>query len=494
MKKMPFIAHIILFVITGGLWLFIRIGYNFGRRAKNKDLHYDDNGTAPKEENGKLKEITEKIKAEQKKLDLLKSEIEKLEKQKSSYSTHEKTDIRTESSNPEIAKQEARILKLKDIYQRLKYAVDNQDLTAITEAEITEALAPTVELSLQSMNTKELRRKMNEIKREVKKVIETYEERYTTKSNLAVYRLMVIALESELQNVLYTLKYDKLENAENAIRQICIKYFSICSDGNQTIAATVKRFIAEAEYLFLNMVNVEYEYYIKQEQIKAEQAAIREQMKQEAAERKLLAEQQARLEKEEEKYKNEIENIQKQLSEADDSDNAELQARIKELEEMLSQVNENRDKITKLQHGQAGYIYVVSNLGSFGENVFKIGMTRRTDWQERINELNNASVPFPFDVHCTIFSDNAVALEHNIHQTLKENRVNKVNLRKEFFSVSADELEDLVQELQPSADFKKMLIAEQYKKSLSINEVTEIKDDIIDEEELEENIEEFALV
>lgn len=111
---------------------------------------------------------------------------------------------------------------------------------------------------------------------------------------------------------------------------------------------------------------------------------------------------------------------------------------------------------------------MISNLGSFGDNVFKIGMTRRLEPQERINELGDASVPFPFDVHSFIFSNSAPELETNIHRILNDRRVNKVNLRKEFFRVSLDELEKIVHDLQPAAEFNRTMLAAQYNQTLSI--------------------------
>ena len=110
-------------------------------------------------------------------------------------------------------------------------------------------------------------------------------------------------------------------------------------------------------------------------------------------------------------------------------------------------------------------------MGSFGEDVFKIGMTRRLDPQDRINELGNASVPFKFDVHSFIFSDDAVGLEKKLHDTLNSKRLNKVNLRKEFFRISINELEDLVTSIDPTAEFNKTMLAEEFFQSMSSEEV-----------------------
>ena len=198
---------------------------------------------------------------------------------------------------------------------------------------------------------------------------------------------------------------------------------------------------------------------------KEEQARLREQMRQEAEERKLLEQQQKQIEKEEEKYNIEMAKTKEMLENAkDDEKILQLQSRLKELEEQLNAVHEKKEEIIKLQNGKAGYVYIISNLGSFGESTFKIGMTRRLNPQDRVDELGDASVPFRFDVHSFIFSDSAVDLETKMHNILEKKRVNKINLRKEFFNVTIDELEALVQELYPSAEFNKTMIAENNEK------------------------------
>ena len=114
-------------------------------------------------------------------------------------------------------------------------------------------------------------------------------------------------------------------------------------------------------------------------------------------------------------------------------------------------------------------------------------MTRRIDPQERVNELGSASVPFKFDVHSFIFSEDAVSLENKLHQALNDKRVNKVNLRKEFFYCNIDELEELVYSIDPTAEFNKTMLAEEYNQSLSTNEnyiVNQNFDDEVDEDEI----------
>lgn len=324
------------------------------------------------------------------------------------------------------------------------------------------------------MDIRDLRKLYNQNSKVVHDLLVKYQERYTTKSNMTIYRLMVIALEAELQNVLYNLKFSKLDKAIQDIKTITAKYEKIATDGNQNIASTVKRFIGEIEYLFIEAIKIEYQYYILKERIKEEQKTLRDQMRQEAAERKALEEERKKVEQEEEKYRNEMLNIKEQVKATDDALKiAQLEERLAKIQAQLGEVEHKKEEITKLQHGQAGYIYILSNLGSYGENTFKIGMTRRINPHDRVDELSDASVLFRFDVHSFIFSNSAPDLEYKLHKQLNNKRVNKVNLRKEFFNTTIDELEDLVYSLEPSAEFNRTMMAEQYFQSMAVEEVPE---------------------
>ena len=355
--------------------------------------------------------------------------------------------------------------------------------------EADELMKPTVTLTLQCLDMRELRKRYKENEKNIQATFEKYKDRYTTKANITIYRLMVMALSAELQNVLNNISFGKLEDALNDIKAITTKYYAITADGNQSIAPTVKRFIGELDYFFQEAVKIEYEYYVQKERAKEEQRAIREQMRQEAEERKELERQRKQIEKEESKYHDQISQLSEQLEQSEDDEKTRLlKERIEELQRQLGAVSEQREKIINLQNGKAGNVYVISNIGSFGENVFKIGMTRRLEPMDRINELGSASVPFPFDVHSMIFSDDAASLETKLHHILNDQRVNKVNLRKEFFRVSLDELEKLVEEIAPTAEFKRTVLAEQYRQSLSITHVSENPAGEDDEEE-EDDIE-----
>ena len=339
--------------------------------------------------------------------------------------------------------------------------LSNSDLSALEE------FCPSIILKLHCMDVKDLRKAYKDNDKLITQVLDKYASRYTTKANKAIYSLMVIALRAELQNILYNLKFEKLDKATDDVKEVTQKYLKIAGEGNQSIIGTLTKFIGEIEHLFMNAVKIEYNYYVKKEQAKQEQMALREQIRQEVEERKALEAEKKKIEKEESKYNTEISKLQDQLVTADTTELDALNARILELQAQLETVASKKEEISNLANGKAGNVYIISNLGSFGENMFKIGMTRRLDPQDRVNELGDASVPFKFDVHSFIFSDDAVGLESKLHNIMNDKRVNKVNLRKEFFYTSIDELENLVSEIAPTAEFTRTMLAEDFRQSQS---------------------------
>lgn len=369
--------------------------------------------------------------------------------------------------------------RTKELYKAIEYSLNAYMELGPTEAQIKlssqdaedlETISPSVYLKLHCMDMKDLRKAYRDNDKQITKILEQYSSRYTSKSNRAIYQLMVIALRAELQNILYNLKYEKLEQSISLVKEMTSKYLKIAGEGNQSIVGTLTKFIGEIEYLFINAVKIEYNYYVKKEQAKQEQLAIREQMRQEAEERKALEAEKKKVKQEEEKFKSQISTLTEQTYEAKGDELASLQARILELQSQLSNVIVKKEEILNLQNGKAGNVYIISNLGSFGDNMFKIGMTRRLNPQDRVNELGDASVPFKFDVHSFIFSDDAVGLENALHKRLDKQRVNKVNIRKEFFYTTIDELEELVSEICPTAEFNRTMLAEEFYQSQASSE------------------------
>ncbi len=391
-----------------------------------------------------------------------------------------------EKTTKSLRTQKNKLAKTKELVRAIQYAIDNSTkLSEALQSDLDE-YAPTVTLKLHCMDVKDLRKAYRENDKQITKLMDSYSSRYTTKANQTIYQLMVIALRAELQNILYSLKYQKLDDSIDKLKEVTQKYLQIAGSGNQSIAGTLTKFIGELEYLFINAIKIEYNYYVKKEQAKQEQLAIKEQMRQEAAERKALEAEKRKVAQEESKYNSQIEKLKEQLTSANDSEIEKLNARILELQSQLSDVIVKKKEISNLANGKAGNVYVISNLGSFGENVFKIGMTRRLDPQDRVNELGDASVPFKFDVHSFIFSDDAVGLESKLHNILNDKRVNKVNLRKEFFYCTIDELEKLVTEIEPTAEFNKTMLAEEFRQSQSSNEVY-TSDESYDDDDFDED-------
>ena len=396
-----------------------------------------------------------------------------------------------EKLDKQVTTQTKKLKRSKELYKSVDYCISNFLETDGTErlspsdSADYDAYAPSVILKLHSMDVKSLRNAFKENDKAIDRLLSSYAARYTTKANQTIYQLMVIALRAELQNILYDLKYEKLDQAVEKVKIVTRKYLQIAGEGNKSIVGTLTRFIGEIEYLFIDAVKIEYNYYVKKEQARQEQLALKQQMREEAEERKLLEQQRKKIEQEEAKYQAEIEKANEALSNTEDEAQiATLKSKILELQGQLSDVTIKKDEISKLQNGKAGNVYVISNLGSFGENVFKIGMTRRMDPQERVDELGSASVPFKFDVHSFIFSDDAVNLENKLHTILNDKRVNKVNMRKEFFYSTLDELEALVNELDPTAEFNKTMLAEEFRQSQSTDTpyTSDLSDDSDDDE------------
>ncbi|MCP8970415.1 GIY-YIG nuclease family protein [Ectobacillus ponti] len=356
--------------------------------------------------------------------------------------------------------------------EAVNYSLIEKELAVLEESLGDGVLGLLTELHLHHKDSKQLKKDMTANQKELKKLLETYETRYTTKANKAIYQLMVIALQAELQNLLYTLNYTNVDKAVEQAKALIAKYTAICAAGNASILPTVTRFLTELEPLFLNAVQIEYSYYVQKELEKEEQRRIREQIRQEQEEQRILEQERKKIEKEEEKYLNEIQKNEELLrNESDSSKVAALEAKLAELNRQVQQLESKKEEIVKRANGKAGYVYVISNLGSFGEQMFKVGMTRRLNPQDRVDELGDASVPFKFDVHAMIFSEDAVGLEQKLHEILEDRRVNKINLRKEFFAIDVEELQQVVQDIDPAVEFTTTMMAGEYRQSLSLIQI-----------------------
>lgn len=208
--------------------------------------------------------------------------------------------------------------------------------------------------------------------------------------------------------------------------------------------------------LKLDELHATHEY---RESLKIEKEERAELARAEREEKKLLAEAEA-AEREEDRYQKLLDKARSEVG-VDES-------RIAELEAALAEAHATSERARAMaEMTKSGYVYIISNIGSFGEDIVKIGLTRRLEPEDRVKELGDASVPFGFDTHAMIYSDEAPALESALHKEFAERRINTSNMRKEFFRVSLKEVEEAVKRLAPSARFFADREAQEWYETLS---------------------------
>ncbi|MGN9233719.1 DUF4041 domain-containing protein [Atopobiaceae bacterium HCP3S3_D6] len=278
-------------------------------------------------------------------------------------------------------------------------------------------------------------------------------------------RLLMRAYNAECDSLVSKVKFSNIDKTIENIRKMA-----------QTIdkQGTVMGIEVPSSYVDLkvNEARIAYEYARFKQDEKERIREERERQREEAKLAKEIAEERKKLEKERKQYAGALETVLEQLKDADPSKRADLEAKRKELEMHLSDVDKAVADVDYREANQrAGFVYVISNIGSFGEGVYKIGMTRRLDPMERIHELSDASVPFNFDVHAMIFSDDAPSLEAALHRRFENRKVNLVNGRREFFRVSLEEIKQVVKEnYDKTVEFVDIPDAEQYRVSLKMAE------------------------
>lgn len=281
----------------------------------------------------------------------------------------------------------------------------------------------------------------------------------------SMIELVLRCFNVECDNVILKVKFNNYDSCVNKLYGVRESINKISDCTNVTISY---------DYLQLKLkeLKLAFCYEQKKQEEKEEQQAIREQMKLEAEEEKRreqeIQEQMARIEKDSKHFTKQIEQLEEQIV---IDPNEDL---LREIEELKAKLRENEEKKEEVEHQKvmpkAGYVYVISNEGSFNKkDRYKIGMTRRLVPEERIRELSNASVPFPYDIHAMIFSEDCPKLESDIHRLLDDKRVNKVNNRKEFFDVTLEEVEEIVTNLLgKEVQFTKIAEAQQYRESLNL--------------------------
>lgn len=279
-------------------------------------------------------------------------------------------------------------------------------------------------------------------------------------------RLMLRAFNGECEAIILKARFDNV----NALAQRIQK-------SADAINAIGKRMNVQITQSYIDLkidelhVAFEYEQFKQDEKERLRQ--IREEEREKAEVEKELKEKLSKLDKDIKHITNEKQALQARIDAAgEDDDVTSLQYELDKLISREDELNREKEDVEEREvNARAGYVYIISNIGSFGENVYKIGMTRRLDPQERVDELGSASVPFLFDVHAFIFSTDAVALETALHHRFDRQRINLVNPRKEFFAVTLDEIEaEVKRNFNGTVEFHRTAIAEQYRESLAIRE------------------------
>lgn len=286
-----------------------------------------------------------------------------------------------------------------------------------------------------------------------------------TKMTKHYSKLMLRAFNGECDAAIAKVRWNNIGNMEARIG----KAFEAINKLGSTHQITVTK---EYYDLKLQELRLEFELEEKLYQEKEEQRKIREQMREEEKAQREI--EKARKEAEEDEERNE-KALQKAKAEIEKAKGKELELlteKIKRLEENLQKAHELKERaISRAQLTKSGHVYIISNIGSFGDTVYKIGMTRRLEPTDRIDELGDASVPFDFDVHGLIYSENAPELENILQKKLDSKRVNLVNRRAEFFNTTIDEIEAFVNELNLKIQLTKMAEAKEYRETLSLREV-----------------------
>lgn len=221
----------------------------------------------------------------------------------------------------------------------------------------------------------------------------------------------------------------------------------------------------------LNEAYIALEYALKKEEEREKIREDKEREREEKALQRELANERKKYEKDEKHFIQVEKEVQEKIKHSKSNDEIiSLKNQLLELQNKLSEIQEKKKKLNnRAENPTAGYVYIISNIGSFGKNVFKIGVTRRLNPLERINELGSASVPFKFDVHALIFSDNAYKLESELHNKFNNKRINQINHRKEYFNITIDDIKEALKEYQNlTFDFTETPIAEEFYESQKI--------------------------
>jgi hypothetical protein len=432
--------------------------------AKKAELANIDNILEEKERQ-KVKDINEKLEDKNKELAYIDVKLEAMELQKEKEINEKLEDKKAELANIDntlnemekekeneinikLKEKESRLVNLDiELEEKKKGLVLVDDELEMQEVGLYQPKYNFLTAILYKEKLDEIRKKQKDlIKNKIAAVcgtewsVENSKQKGKAMTNANIKQILkTFNLECEM-----IISKVKLSNRESSVKRINKSFDSLNKLNERNVIKITPHYLD----LKLQELDVAIEYELKKQE---EKELLREAREQEKEERKL----QRQLDAEEQKIKeqknsleNDLNTMGAELRESkSDEEKEELRLKIKELELKLAKSNEDIDQIAERRtRTGAGYVYILSNIGSFGENVYKIGVTRRDEPQDRVRELSNASVPFKFDSHVFIFSKEAFELEKELHNRFDSKRVNKVNNRKEFFNITFDDVKKIVEE------------------------------------------------
>lgn len=271
-------------------------------------------------------------------------------------------------------------------------------------------------------------------------------------------KLLLRAFNVECDNIVENVR---ISNFEKSIERINTISSQISKLGIIMDISITRKYIE----LKVEEVKLALDFQQKKQEEKDKIKELKAQQREEAKAQKEIEEARRRLQKEKAHYQNALDALKQQMEKNGETD--DLLEKKKELENDLADTEKAINDVDYREaNKRAGYVYIISNVGAFGENVYKIGMTRRLDPTERVDELGDASVPFDFDIHALIFTEDAPKLENALHLAFEDRKINKVNSRREFFRVSLDEIKEVVRKnFDKTVEWTDVPEAEQYRLS-----------------------------
>ncbi len=318
---------------------------------------------------------------------------------------------------------------------------------------------------------KNIREKQKEIIKNKKAIYIPDEVAITSNSTYAKkvlqgqVNLMLKAFNIECDKLLDTLKPSNFANTLERIDKVA-------TDIEKTSLSLKCGFSQKYVKLKFEECELYYQFILKQQREREEQQRIKEQIREEQKAVREFERALAKAQKEERMYQDALEEAQKQLEIAGDKDKEKLEDKIRLLQKQLEEAIEKEERAKSMaEQTRRGHVYIISNIGSFGEDIYKIGLTRRLEPLDRVKELGDASVPFSFDIHAMIYTEDAPSLESQLHKEFTYNRVNAINFRKEFFNVSLEDIKDRVESITGNGNnFKMTALAEEYHESKKLRE------------------------